>query len=302
MVLSPLTNNPCVLLRVIPVSELLKSYKKNLNIDTSQLLLNCKNVSLYLCKETGYRFFFPYEIAGDKKFYEHLQQFEWYYMPWKWEHKQAASFLKPNMKVLEVGCAKGSFLQKVINEYKVEAKGLELNEKAAKEGKDKGLEILTDTIQEHALQNPGKYDFVCSFQVLEHIGDVYPFIKANVDTLQFGGKLLISVPNNDGFLGIDNSNILNYPPHHMGWWNENSLINLGKIFNLKVVNVSYEPLQEYHKKYFWKVLISKYCSNRYISSFVKKVMTISFFEKFFLLLVNKKFQAFTIQVLYEKRL
>jgi hypothetical protein len=67
--------------------------------------------------------------------------------------------------------------------------------------------------------------------------------------LKKGGKLIVSVPNNDSFIIKDNEIILNYPPHHMGLWDAHSLINLQNIFNIRLIDLYNEPLQKYHQGY-----------------------------------------------------
>ena len=66
-----------------------------------------------------------------------------------------------------------------------------------------------------------------------------------IDCLRPGGKLIISVPNNDSFIK-DNplpSKILNMPPHHMGLWGNESLSKLCNIFPLECIELKIEPLQ-----------------------------------------------------------
>ena len=46
----------------------------------------------------------PPTLRGQSTFYEALQRYPWYYVPWKWEHEIAKSYLKDGDQVLEVGC------------------------------------------------------------------------------------------------------------------------------------------------------------------------------------------------------
>jgi 2-polyprenyl-3-methyl-5-hydroxy-6-metoxy-1,4-benzoquinol methylase len=93
---------------------------------------------------------------------------------------------------------------------------LELNEKAIQTGRAKGLDVHADTIQDFARTHQNAFDVVCYFQVLEHITDVQSFVQASVDALKPGGKLIICVPNNEGFLKYDKHNLLNQPPPPYG--------------------------------------------------------------------------------------
>ena len=117
--------------------------------------------------------------------------------------------------------------------------------------------MTRETIQEHAAYNKEKYDVVNSFQVMEHIAEIGDAIKASVEVLKKGGKLIISVPNNDSFLNKDENNLLNMPPHHMGLWGKESLKNMEKVFNVKLIKIYIEPLQSYHYSYYYNIVFSK---------------------------------------------
>ena len=287
-----------VLLYTIDSSYLIDQYKKQLNINIERCVHKVDQIQVWRCLATGYEFFYPLNIAGDGKFYEDLSSFDWYYMPWKWEHQIAKSLVKENDKVLEIGCADGNFLVNIkpITPY---LKGLELNEKALKKGLQSGLDVELKTIEEFAKTNANSFDFICTFQVVEHIADIKPFIDACLLTLKIGGKLLISVPNNNSFLGLNRNNILNMPPHHMGRWNETSLQNLEKYFPMKMLNTYIEPLQAYHYESYFKVasdiVFKKYGKiGRYIFKRFKGLFRPLFSQS------EKLFKGFTIIGVYEK--
>jgi 2-polyprenyl-3-methyl-5-hydroxy-6-metoxy-1,4-benzoquinol methylase len=258
---SPLTHGSNILLeRSISCQWIIERYRRDLSIDVRPLLDGVEEIGIYRCLDSGYRFYSPFHAAGDEAFYAQLQEFDWYYMPWKWEHRQAARHVRSGMKVLEVGCGKGGFLEGIAG-MQVDAVGLELNGSAAGEGIRKGLDIRVESVEEHATAFPEHYDIVCSFQVLEHIADVRSFLDAQLRCLKPGGMLIVSVPNNDSFLGLDR-NILNLPPHHMGLWNGASLGKLTALFPLHLVALDLEPLQEYHREYFLDVM-SRHYSRRF---------------------------------------
>lgn len=251
MIKSPLTGKKNTrLLNQIDCQKIILKYKELLEIDVSSFFKGIENICLYECLDTKYRFFYPYTSEGNAKFYEDLQKNEWYYMPWKWEHKQAKKLINKSQKVLEIGCAQGNFLQKISSELEVEATGIELNTEAVKIGKKNGLNIYNEMIDVHSTKKKEYYDTICMFEVLEHISDVKSFLNETLKCLKKGGQLIIAVPNNDSFIKYDNeNNILNLPPHHMGHWKKNSLKSLCKLFNLKLTSTLYEPIQEYHKQW-----------------------------------------------------
>jgi SAM-dependent methyltransferase len=244
IVKSPLVpEGKAIHVRDIAASRIVKGYKA-FGIDTASIFSNTKRLSIYRCESSSYEFFQPYGISGDSKFYEKLQGFKWYYMPWKWEHEVALSYLENGQKILEVGCAHGAFLKGANIRFNLpQSIGLELNETAPAD--EKTFKIINLIIEEFIKDNEALFDVACSFQVLEHVYDVHSFLEAKVRSLKKKGKLLISVPNNESFVG-NNLSVLNMPPHHVGLWNAKSLMYLEKLFPIKLLNIHYEPLQEYH--------------------------------------------------------
>jgi 2-polyprenyl-3-methyl-5-hydroxy-6-metoxy-1,4-benzoquinol methylase len=247
---SPLTGKPNVTLRkTIRPEALAQSYRQQYDIDTDQYFSEVAEIKEYECNDTGYRFFYPFHISGDSAFYEQLEKMPWYYMDWKYEHEVALRFIRPGQTILEIGCANGSFLE-VLRTRGIIGVGLEYNEKAIGTAQSKQLEVHRHTLQEHATHYPRRYDAVCAFQVIEHIGDVSAFIESSLAVLKPGGVVIFSVPNHSAFMGMDDRNILDMPPHHMGMWNETSLNSIATIFDLSLVELNNEPLQPYHFDYY----------------------------------------------------
>lgn len=246
-----ISNGEVSLIKIIKTGKIIDLYQKSFNLSVEGFFKETETFILK-CNTTGYKFFYPFDTAGDGKFYEYLQQYDWYYMPWKWEHQKVKDRIKEignGLKVLEIGCAKGSFIEKLSQEgYK--CVGLELNHKAQKEAQARGVIAISETIQEHALKYQNYYDVICSFQVMEHIPNIGEVLEASVKTLKKGGTLFISVPNNASFLSLDENNPLNLPPHHMGLWDETSLKNIAPFFGLEIKSIYLEPLQEHHRPYF----------------------------------------------------
>lgn len=289
--LSPITLSANIVFQAkVDCGFIIQKYKE-IDIDVSRYFLGMPDVSVYKCLDTGYRFFYPFHVDGDSDFYEKLQKFDWYYMPWKWEHDMATRYIKKGMRILEVGCGRGEFLSRIVSKGVIPV-GLELNVGAIKDRVEVDLDIRNETIQDHSKMYPAFYDLVCSFQVLEHISDVRTFLQAKLDVLKPGGIMIISVPNNAGFLA-DGENTLNLPPHHMGLWDEVSLLNLQKVFNIRHMGTHFEPLQKYHETYFLDILKKKK-AYKYLAL---KRFNRHFFRFFF----PKKYQAYTIQTVFEKR-
>ncbi|MFK7923122.1 MAG: class I SAM-dependent methyltransferase [Bacteroidia bacterium] len=255
---SPLTQTSDIeSINKIPVTTLVKKYRDNYEIDASPFFNGLDAVEVYECKKTGYQFFYPFNLDGDGPFYEQLERFDWYYLPWKWEHQQTLALLETGQSVLEVGCGPAKFIEKLQAEG-FQAVGLELNEHCVNQAKAKGMDVRHELVQDHAKNSPAQYDLVCSFQVLEHIADVSSYIQGCLDCLKPGGKLVVAVPNNDAFIKEAQWNVLNMPPHHMGLWKEDSLRNLQSCFSMETKEIRFEPLEPRHFHWYRKVQEGKY--------------------------------------------
>jgi 2-polyprenyl-3-methyl-5-hydroxy-6-metoxy-1,4-benzoquinol methylase len=77
---------------------------------------------------------------------------------------------------LEVGCGFGWFLQKLLDRN-VRCAGLEFNPRAVETAASNGLQVYPETISDHVRNNPDKYNVVCAFQILEHIGAAGDFYR-----------------------------------------------------------------------------------------------------------------------------
>ena len=253
---SPLTNSTNIKLeRSIKTALIIDKWQKD-GIDVSRFFVNLDEIKLYRCLEYDYKFYYPFNLEGDNQFYQDLQKFSWYYMDWKWEYEQALRQVLPGDKVLEIGCGQGDFIKK-LKDNNIDAIGLEFNDQAIEKCRAKGLIVAKQTIEEHASGNQAVYDVVCSFQVMEHIANINSALTASLQALKKGGQLIISVPNNDSFLGKDKYNLMNLPPHHMGLWDKQSLKNLEKIFNIKLEKIYIEPLQSYHYRFYYNVVLGR---------------------------------------------
>jgi 2-polyprenyl-3-methyl-5-hydroxy-6-metoxy-1,4-benzoquinol methylase len=237
---SPLTGDDAPLTLTIPSSRLVKAYRDNYGYDAERYFVDVPEVGLYRCS-SGFGFYFPFSLAGDESLYRRLETFDWNYKENKWEHEAALPHIQRGQKVLDVGCGEGNFLAKVQGKGAI-ASGIELNRKAAKIAKDKGIHVHEELLQSHQLID--FYDVVTSFQVLEHVADPLAFVQGCIKVLRPGGTLVIGVPNDDSFLRLDPTNYLNQPPHHMGLWNRRSLSALAAVTDLEIKSFEIEPLAE----------------------------------------------------------
>jgi len=301
---SPITGGHTNIVHKIDTKKIISLYH---DYDVSSFFKNTPEIYVMECKDTGYRFFYPFSTAGSGDFYDYLSKYENYYVPWKMEHLFALEYIKDGDNVLEIGCANGDFLKLVKQQKKITAEGTELNEKAAEKARQKGLTVYMGSLSDLAKKKVGFYDVVCSFQVLEHISDVRSFMQNSISLLKKNGKIIIGVPNNESFIKHTRDPFLNMPPHHMGLWDENSLRKMGNFFKLETVGIYFESLPKYHYRYYYQVMFGDklgFFGKTGIAKFIGKVINKAVFEccgKFIIALRAKKIIGHTIVIVFQKK-
>ncbi len=123
-------------------------------------------------------------------------------------------------------------------------KGIELSEDAVEKARKKKLPIEKVDLKDFI--NRGEiFNVICGFQVLEHLSEPFDYLEAIIKILAPGGSLILCVPNKESFLKYQD-NLLDMPPHHMTKWNLDTLKYLEKLFPLKLIRESFEPLAKLH--------------------------------------------------------
>lgn len=293
---SPLTGGETSLIKEFETSDIVKRYKDQFNIDVRNFFDEIDNFYLFKCNESGYEFYAPFTLSGNEDFYKELSSFEWYYMPWKWEHEQTLNYASKANTILEVGCGSGSYLKKIQQIFpNKRVTGLEITIVENAEPF-----IINQTVEDHAAQNFQQYDMICSFQVLEHITYVRSFLEASLKLLKPGGCLVISVPNNDSiFFQEKGEVVLNMPPHHMGLWNRKSLSYLTKVFPILLRKTYFEPIQSYHFLWFKTIIQEKMKDGRL--GYFKKLFVNKYSLRVIWYVLARFYRGHSIMTIYEKK-
>jgi SAM-dependent methyltransferase len=240
----------------VSTRDLERLYLRAYGVRIAPLTAAHAELRLMHCAACDLKFFDP-AIAGDVAFYEALESFDWYYTKSKPEFDLAATYVAAGDRVLEVGCGAGHFGKRLDRSRYV---GLELTALAAQAARSAGLDVRQQTIEAHGAGAAGAYDVVCFFQVLEHIPQPGAFLRHARRCLRAGGRLIVSVPASDGYIGRAPNNCLNLPPHHVTWWSDAALGNLARLFGLKLERLEHEPLADEHVEAYahtriWNLLL-----------------------------------------------
>lgn len=233
------------ILETVPTGRVIDLWRDRLGIEIRRVdAWDRDHVARFRCAECALEFY-PPELAGSDRLYERLQAFDWYYMPEKWEHAVALEDIRHRARVLEVGCATGAFVERVMRERSADALGIELNGAAVDVASRRGRPVRQVPLEALRAADVEPFDVVCSFQVLEHVTDPAAFLRDSLALLKPGGLLLFCIPNRDSFIRLEN-NPLDGPPHHVSRWGRSAIERLSGLFDLELMRVVEEPLASYH--------------------------------------------------------
>lgn len=252
-------------------------------------LRQAEYTQLYSCPECKLEIFLP-QIIGTSNFYLELQKTSSgsYYVDEKWEFDEALKDVKNYNSIIEIGCGPGNFLEKV-KPYVAQVCGTEYNEHALRIARSKGLKVF-GIDDENAAQMKGQFDAVFSFHVLEHVAEPVAFIKELIFWIKPGGKIGISVPNQDGPIKYINPCIQNMPPHHATRWKLQTFEVLAAELGLKIERVAYEPLIARDYYYYSTYWVNHFFSDRSLPNRFLQFVVAQLFNLLFKILsmFNKK--------------
>jgi SAM-dependent methyltransferase len=234
----------------VDADVLAREYRRVFGVD-----LRCPDQPLHLrrCARCDLAFFTP-PFSGDEALYEVLQRVPWYYQADKPEYRFAAAHVTPVDAVLEIGGGDGALAAHLeCRSYRL----LELNRAAVDAARRRGLDARDDRVEEHAVQHPEAFDVVCAFQVLEHVPGPREFVSALLACLRPGGRMILSVPADESFVGRERHNLLNLPPHHVTRWSDHALTDLASLFGLEVVALNHDTLAPGHALPYASYLVDR---------------------------------------------
>lgn len=234
---------PADLVLALPVGDIIAAYRRKCGADVAPWFGGVREIQLFECRATGYRFWRPASIAGDEGFYHCLARV-WpdYYHAERWEYPFVRQLAARSDRVLEIGCGRGFFLRSLEGRV-TDAIGVEFNHEAIT-NKVTRFPITESTIEQVAESAPGRFSLVCSFQVLEHVVAPDTFLAACIECLQPGGILALATPNHASAMLARREDAFDLPPHHMGHFSTPVYERLAQRYGLAVGQIHVE------KRYF----------------------------------------------------
>jgi 2-polyprenyl-3-methyl-5-hydroxy-6-metoxy-1,4-benzoquinol methylase len=107
-------------------------------------------------------------------------------------------YLKPGMKVLDFGCGKGAFSQRLIDAgMTVHACDIDTDQIMAKVSKKIKLDLNGSDITQIITE---KYDVVIAMEIIEHLQNPWKYMDDCIKILNPGGLIVFSTPNVSNFV------------------------------------------------------------------------------------------------------
>jgi 2-polyprenyl-3-methyl-5-hydroxy-6-metoxy-1,4-benzoquinol methylase len=166
-----------------------------------------------------------------------------------------AQYLPHKGRLLDVGCAKGVFLD-VARRQKWQVVGLEISEWASQYArKELGLDVWAGTLED-APWPDASFDAITAFDLIEHLVDPEGAIARARRLLREDGMLLIETPNASSVLHLGAELAFKLtaikwplvqiygirPGGHVAFFDRDSLAHLLHDRGFEVVRVSYDPI------------------------------------------------------------
>ena len=109
------------------------------------------------------------------------------------DHAVIVDLIKPNSKVLDLGCGDGELLELLIQHKSVKGTGIEIDEKAVYKCIEKGLTISHGDIDSGLLDYSTKrFDYVILNESLQQV--LHPE-NVILESLRVGKKVIVGIPN-----------------------------------------------------------------------------------------------------------
>lgn len=187
----------------------------------------------------GLAFFEPM-VAGDEAFYLELYRRGDFHRAFnapglvRAEFRRMAEIVRDGEKILDVGCGEAGLAC-----YLPHASYVGLDPYPYPTGT--GPEVSNETLSQHAATHPEEYDVVCAFHAIEHVADPLRVARDMVRCVTAGGYLCIVVPSRGSAITEIPNFVLNAPPNHLSWWNEDALRALADRLDLLTEAIAAVP-------------------------------------------------------------
>lgn len=228
---------------------------------------------LHQCQNCWLQFFTPRAVGG-ADFYKsfssggHLRGY--YRFSWDYQEIMRHIFNYQISTFLDYGCGEGAFLKSLPTS--IDRVGIDFN---APNEESQNLKLIQGDLL--SLGHPTRFQGIACVQVLEHLDKVHQHLKHIISFLDDSGYLFLSVPNRDGIISfIENrGKNLDFPPHHLNRWSSETLSQIAKIFDLRLLGVFSEPLSYDHFRWASNMYVGVRYSGSFWQRSLRKLLLLS---------------------------
>jgi SAM-dependent methyltransferase len=216
------------------------------------------------CASCDFWFASPY-VAGTPAIYNLITEGHELYPTNRFEFDLTIESLpKRELDLLEIGAGDGAFIRKA------RATGLtgrlcatEYDEGSlASLGAISGVETFGGSPQGLADSDPGTFDAVCMFQVLEHMDRIDEVFTALRQLTAPDGQLFIGVPNDASVtFQEERTGFWEMPPNHIGRWSRAALESVAGRHGFRVLDHRYESAPQLAE--LWEMAKCRYQARAY---------------------------------------
>jgi 2-polyprenyl-3-methyl-5-hydroxy-6-metoxy-1,4-benzoquinol methylase len=156
-----------------------------------------------------------------------------YRKDWSIAEEMIFELLGVGKSILDIGCFDGGFLEKFKGLYKTY--GIEIHENAIERAALRGINIIGKDFSDIK----GKFDFITSFDVIEHVQKPAEFLGSCAKALNPGGYILISSGNLDSitFNLLKGRYWYSAIPEHLSFISARWILSVESLSDFKVVTI-----------------------------------------------------------------
>jgi SAM-dependent methyltransferase len=151
-----------------------------------------------------------------------------------------------SFRLLEIGAGNGEFVRRITPDFTAAEHVMctEFAAEAVRTIRARGIRCEQGDVRGMgALLGGTRFDVICMFHVLEHLGDLGGLFEAISRVAWPGAHLYVAVPNDVQREYFDrHAAVEDFPPMHVTRWNRRSLAHMGARYGWALRSHQYEPL------------------------------------------------------------
>lgn len=207
--------------------------------------LGTERIELWRCAQCGLEFAQPMKSWSDEHYPPETHSLGY-------DHQLALAELArmPRMRILEIGCADGQFLE-LASQMGHAATGIDFSSEDVLSARRRGVDAhVCDFADINCISSKlGKFNLIALFQVIEHLREPVKLFREIVKMAERDAVVMVGCPSHLRYTRtynhpqrIGRSDFWDYPPQHLLRWTPDSLSSFLKQFNFHTERVVYEPM------------------------------------------------------------